>query len=253
MEGNIRQTESFPPRSLKTIILFILFIILISGEIYFSGYIEEKGKQFASSEPAKPEQLIEKESSALTGTEKSLLVFGYLSKYKEIPEEAMKVKNYLDEMGVLPEKNIETLYTTAVQQLISKGLIEDLPLHPAKEKGKVIIDIGITDKGEKVFNYLVQENPQFKPISEEIVELMKNIKGNLLVGKPNYPAMKTMVKNWLLHNAEVFKIPTDIREEGEDIKQEESIAKEIDKPGSITETDEDIDEDLDDMIDGLEE
>jgi hypothetical protein len=161
LEDRIKQTGSFFSRlwdqPIKTIILFIVFLMLISGEIYLSNYIGEKEKQLASNEHSTPENRIEKEAVALTHTEKSLLVFGYLSKYKEIPKEALRVQNYLDEMGALPESTIATLYTTAHQKLISKGIIEDLPLHPAKEKGKISLDIGITNKGEKVFHYLVQK------------------------------------------------------------------------------------------------
>ena len=142
---------------MKTIILFIVFLILISGEIYFFSYIDEKGKQIVSKEQSTSEEQIEKESSALTHTEKSLLVFGYLSKHKAIPEEAMKVQNYLDEMGVLSESTIAASYATAHQSLISKGLIEDLPLHPSKKKGKILMEIGITSKGDNVFNYLARK------------------------------------------------------------------------------------------------
>lgn len=104
----------------------------------------------------------------------------------------------------------------------------------------------------EIFHLLVQENPQFKPISEEIVELMKTLKSDLLVGKPNYPAIKDMIKNMVMLNADVFKIPIKIREEGELQTESDVVGEKIDLSSSPDDED-DLDMDLDEMIDGIEE
>jgi len=104
------------------------------------------------------EQQIENLATSLNRTEKSLLAVGFQSKYNGIPEQASVVQNYLNELGGLPNTTSANLYLTAHQLLAAKGLIVDLPLQSTKTNNKITFTINITNKGEKVFHYLVENS-----------------------------------------------------------------------------------------------
>ncbi|KKN31379.1 hypothetical protein LCGC14_0824590 [marine sediment metagenome] len=98
----------------------------------------------------------------------------------------------------------------------------------------------------EVFTAMVKENSMFEHVKEEVVELMKNLKAELLVGKPNYPALKDFIKEWCLHNAKEFKIQ-------ENLPKPEPEPDEIPEVEEAIEADDEIDLDLDDYIDNIED
>ncbi len=95
-----------------------------------------------------------------------------------------------------------------------------------------------------IFTAMVKKNPIFEHVKEEVVELMKNLKTELLVSKPNYPALKDIIKEWCLHNDSEFKIQDNLS------KSEPDETSEVQE---IVEGDDEIDLDLDDYIDNIEE
>ncbi len=96
----------------------------------------------------------------------------------------------------------------------------------------------------EIFSAMVKENSMFEHVEEEVVDLMKNLKRELLVGKPNYSALKELIKEWCLHNAGEFKIQDKL------FQSEQDETPEVEK---IVESDDDGDLDLDDYIDNIEE
>ncbi|KKN32512.1 hypothetical protein LCGC14_0813120 [marine sediment metagenome] len=96
----------------------------------------------------------------------------------------------------------------------------------------------------EIFTAMVEENSSFEHVKEEVVELMKNLKTELLVAKPNYPALKEFIKEWCLHNASEFKIQNLLPKSEPD---------EIPEVEEIEERDYEVDLDLDEYIDSIEE
>ncbi len=123
----------------------IIFICVVLAINFFPPYPTMK-------------QRIKNLATTLTRTEKAWLAFGFQSKHKGVPKEAVVVQNYLNELGELPDSTSATLYTTAHQSLAAKGLIKDLPLKPGKSNSEITFTIEITNNGEKVFHYLVRNN-----------------------------------------------------------------------------------------------
>ena len=119
----------------------VIFIVVISAIHFF---------------PPEPtaEQKIKHLATSLNRSEKIWLTFGFQSKYKGIPENAVRVQGYMNELGNLPQDTIAVLYTTSHQSLATKGLIEDLPLKRGEKNNQTTLTVKITDLGEKVFFYL---------------------------------------------------------------------------------------------------
>ncbi|MHA1489529.1 MAG: metallophosphoesterase family protein [Promethearchaeota archaeon] len=102
----------------------------------------------------------------------------------------------------------------------------------------------------EVFIAIIKENPLFKDMTQEVVELMKNLKAELIARNPNFLTLKNFIKDWCVHNSRVFNIPID------GLKPKLSDPKEVTKnDGEIsTIINEEIDDelDLDDYIDDID-
>lgn len=101
----------------------------------------------------------------------------------------------------------------------------------------------------EVFTAMVKENSMFEHVNKEVVGLMRNLKIELLAGKPNYPALKNLIREWCLHNANEFNIPDNLpKSEPDEIPEVEEIVV-----GNGIEADDETDLDLDDYIDSIED
>ncbi len=102
----------------------------------------------------------------------------------------------------------------------------------------------------EVFTKMVNTNPLFENISGNVVELMKNIKTEIMARSPNYTALKDFIIDWCLQNASTFNIPTDFVEH----ERENEILDEIlDEKKVMIKVEENEDEYLDDYIDDDED
>jgi len=48
----------------------------------------------------------------------------------------------------------------------------------------------------EVFSLLIEQNPDYKPHKNEIIQLMLDLKGSLLEPKPNFDQLKNQIKLW---------------------------------------------------------
>ena len=102
----------------------------------------------------------------------------------------------------------------------------------------------------EVFNAIVGENPIFKGIENNVVELMKNLKNSLVDKTPNYFELKEFLKDWFMQNTEKFDLPkvSIYSNKNEEIEQKSS--KDVQKDGVEDEIEDEID--LDDYIDDID-
>jgi len=96
----------------------------------------------------------------------------------------------------------------------------------------------------EIFTTMVEENSMFENVKEEVVELMKNLKTELLVNKPNYLDLKDFIREWCLHNASEFKIQDNLPKTKPDKLPEIEETVEMDSEDDL---------DLDDYIDSIDE
>lgn len=130
-------------------------------------------------------------------------------------------------------------------RIFSPFLISTLDEIRVPNKKKTIGEIE-----NEVFLAMIKENPLFEDMTQEVVELMKNLKAELIARRPNYLTLKNFIKDWCVHNSRVFNIPIDV------LKPKLSEPKEVIKNDRETSTiiSEEIDEelDLDDFIDDID-
>ncbi len=101
---------------------------------------------------------------------------------------------------------------------------------------------------KEIFSALINEKEELKELNIEIIELMKNLKTELLVKKPNYEELKTFIEGWCYENADTFNIPKlQVELKARDKSEYVPVAEE-----DVTE-EEELDIDLDEFIDDSEE
>ncbi|MBD3193630.1 MAG: hypothetical protein GF317_01140 [Candidatus Lokiarchaeota archaeon] len=103
----------------------------------------------------------------------------------------------------------------------------------------------------EVFNALVKENPLFQGLERGVVNILKDIKSDLLTSKPNYHNIKEHIKAWCLKNANSFEIPKRGFSEEKKIEDLQNEDLEINLDETSSEIEEDID--LDDFIDDIDD
>ena len=130
-------------------------------------------------------------------------------------------------------------------RIFSSHLISTLDDIIVSEEKKTIEEIET-----EVFDAIVGENPIFKGIENNVVDLMKNLKNGLLDKAPNYYELKEFLKDWFMQYTEKFDLPkiNIYLSKNKEIEQESS--KEFKDNEIKDEIEDEID--LDDYIDDID-
>ena len=153
--------------------------------------------------------------------------------------------------GSISYSKLEVNINELKEKIMEKYDVLDVRIFSGKVESKIDgirvdsnSDKSIEEIENEVFSLLIEQNPDYKPHKNEIIQLMLDLKGSLLDSKPNFDELKNQIKSWW--KAQILLQNIDNNE----ITREISI-KNTEKPAQII-NEENIDE-FDLLDDGIED